>query len=156
MWKRLSHTLRCSCLDLDWNTQTLFFSDTHTHTHSIVFSLRNTNKQIHTALLKKNNLIHLCMPWQAEPAVLCWFNTFRGMLTTSSGMLHSQAVDSQSWLQKQGPTEGHCLDYRRLWVGRLCFIYRTCCIIFSVTVFITVSRYWLEPDQCYIFGGFNT
>lgn len=86
------------------------------HSSSVLYwytqHLRLQRKQANAHSSLKNTLIHLCMPWQAEPAVLCWFNKFRGMLTTSSGMLHSQAVDSQScWgIQTQGPTEGEYRD----------------------------------------------
>lgn len=55
------------------------------------------------------------MPWQVEPAALCWFNKLRGMLTTSKGMLLSQAVDSGGGIQAQGPTEGGRQDNCRLW-----------------------------------------
>lgn len=48
MWKRLSVTLRRSCLDLHRNTRTLFCTDTHS-----TFSPPSTNKQIHTVLPKK-------------------------------------------------------------------------------------------------------
>lgn len=100
LWKLLSYTLRCSCLDPE--TLRLCFVLTHTFTSQL------KHAYTHSAF-KKKKLIHLCMPWQAEPAVLCWFNTVKGMLTTSFGMLHSQAVDSQSccWeIQTQGLVEG--------------------------------------------------
>lgn len=121
----------------------LFFGLIHTT------SSPNTNKQkTHSALNrdKKKKLIHLRVPWLAQPAGLCWFNTFRGILTTTSGMLNSQAVDSQSCWRHRGFTEGDTFYCQQL---------HSCAKLKDIQYDFGVSKYLYHTDVN-ILGQYST
>lgn len=136
-------------LSWHWTSQSNFFFSLFFFGLIHTTSSPNTNKQkTHSALNrdKKKKLIHLRVPWLAQPAGLCWFNTFRGILTTTSGMLNSQAVDSQSCWRHRGFTEGDTFYCQQL---------HSCAKLKDIQYDFGVSKYLYHTDVN-ILGQYST
>lgn len=136
-------------LSWHWTSQSNFFFFLFFLGWYIPHHLPTQTSKKHTALwigIKKKKLIHLRVPWLAQPAGLCWFNTFRGILTTTSGMLNSQAVDSQSCWRHRGFTEGDTF---------YCQQFHSCAKLKDIQYDFGVSKYLYHTDVN-ILGQYST